>query len=204
MEHPTRETPLSTPPTQRRETRVAATLRSADFQQHGALDMVMPLVIDELRQIARRQLAKERDRFTLQTTDLVHEAYLRLIGDAGVTAQGRAYFCAAAARAMRQILVDAARRRNTLKRGEGVAPLSLEADAGSVDAFGLELLDLDQALGALEQLDPRAARIIECRFFAGMTVDDTALALGCSPRTVKSGWALARAWLYNTLRGADA
>jgi len=163
------------------------------------LDQLVPLIYDELRAMARRQLGREHERHTLQTTDLVHEAYLRLAGDDAVTQHGRAYFYAAAARAMRQVLVDAARRRNALKRRSGTAVVSLEESSG-VDAYGDELIALDTALGELEHRHPRHARTVECRFFGGMSVDDTAEALGVSPRTVKSDWALARAWLYDTLR----
>lgn len=163
------------------------------------LDALIAILFDDLRAMAHRQLAREHDRFTLQTTELVHEAYLRLAGNAAVAAQGRAYFYAAAARAMRQVLVDAARRRNAEKRGDGVVALSLDETTGTIDAFSHELLDLDRALLELERRNPRSARIVECRFFAGMSVDDTAEALVVSPRTVKSDWALARAWLHETL-----
>lgn len=163
------------------------------------LDALVPAVFDELREIARRQLAREQDRFTLQTTDLVHEAYLRLAGNGDVATQGRAYFYASASRAMRQVLVDAARRRKTDKRGAGERLLTLDAVGGTVDAFGEELLDLDRALRELELRNPRSARVVECRFFAGMTVEDTALALRISARTVKNDWTLARAWLQATL-----
>ena len=190
--------------TSRQAPPTAGTPLAVDPRGHSALDAMLPHVFDELRAIARRQLAREGDRFTLQTTELVHEAYLRLTGDDAVTAHGRAYFYAAAARAMRQVLVDAARRRIAIKRGAGDRALSLDDQTGVVDAFGYELIDLDDALRELEQRNPRSARVVECRFFAGMTVEDTACALGISARTVKSDWALARAWLYETLAGPDA
>lgn len=154
--------------------------------------------------MARRQLSRQHDRYTLQTTELVHEAYLRLAGDARVTQRGRAYFYAAAARAMRQVLVDAARRRNSVKRGSGAEALSLDEHVGTVDAYGDQLLDLDGALQELERRNARSARVVVCRFFGGMSVEDTAQALGVSPRSVKSDWALARAWLYDALRGGPA
>ena len=153
--------------------------------------------------MARRQLSREHERYTLQTTELVHEAYLRLMGDARVTHRGRAYFYAAAARAMRQVLVDAARKRNSAKRGSGVVALSLDEHVGTVDAYAHQLLDLDVALQELARRNSRSARVVECRFFGGMSVEDTAEALDISPRTVKSDWALARAWLYDTLRSAS-
>jgi len=170
----------------------------------GDLDELVPLIFDELRAMARRQLSRQHDRYTLQTTELVHEAYLRLVGDAGVTRRGRAYFYGSAARAMRQVLVDAARRRNSAKRGSGAVALSLDERTGDVDAYAHELLDLDAALQELERRQARHARVVECRFFGGMSVEDTADALGVSPRTVKSDWALARAWLYDALQPASA
>jgi RNA polymerase sigma factor (TIGR02999 family) len=170
----------------------------------GDLDELVPLIFDELRAMARRQLSRQQERYTLQTTELVNEAYLRLAGDAGVTRRGRAYFYGSAARAMRQVLVDAARRRNSAKRGSGAVALSLDEHAGDVDAYAHEVLDLDVALRELESRNPRHARVVECRFFGGMSVEDTAEALGISPRTVKSDWALARAWLYDTLQGESA
>lgn len=169
-----------------------------------SLDQLVPLLFDELRAVARRQLARDHGNVTLQTTDLVHEAYLRLAGDARATERGRAYFFAAAARAMRQVLVDAARRRNAAKRGAGAAAVSLDESIGSVDAYAGHLLDLDAALRVLEQRHPRHARTVECRFFGGMTVEDTASALGVSPRTVKADWAFARAWLFDVLRSEAA
>ena len=167
------------------------------------LDELMPLVFDELRRLAHRQLGREHHIQTLQTTDLVHEAYLRLARDAGVLEHGRAYFYAAAARAMRNILIDAARKRGAKKRGSGAVMLSFDEERAS-DAFGAELLELDEALERLALRNPRHARTVECRFFGGMSVADTATALGVSPRTVKSDWALARAWLYGELRGDAA
>jgi RNA polymerase sigma-70 factor, ECF subfamily len=170
----------------------------------GALDELVPAIFEELRVLARRQLSRQHDRFTLQTTELVHEAYLRLVGDDRVTQRGRAYFYAAAGRAMRQVLVDAARKRNSVKRGSGAIALSLDESVGTVDAYAHQLLDLDVAIQELERRNSRSARVVECRFFGGMSVEDTADALGVSPRTVKSDWALARAWLYDTLRSASA
>ncbi|MES3035596.1 MAG: ECF-type sigma factor [Gemmatimonadota bacterium] len=176
---------------------------SVPSRDHAAstsdLDALLPVVLAELRVLARRQLSAERAQQTLQTTDLVHEAYLRLAGSGDVAGRGRAYFFAAAARAMRQVLVDAARRRGAARRGGGVALVTLgEADA-SVDAYADELLALEQALAELEARDPRRARVVECRFFAGLSVEETAVALGVSPRTVKGDWAFARAWLADRL-----
>lgn len=182
----------------------AACPASTDAGALFPLDQLVPLIYNELRAMAHRQLGREHERHTLQTTDLVHEAYLRLAGDDAVTRHGRAYFYAAASRAMRQVLVDAARRRKANKRGAGAATLSLDEGIASVEAYGHELLELDDALRLLESRNPRHTRVVECRFFGGMSVEDTAVALEVSPRTVKSDWALARAWLYNELKGDAA
>jgi RNA polymerase sigma-70 factor, ECF subfamily len=181
--------------------RVTALLVTADSGDGGALDRLVPLLYDELRAMAHGQLARERRQRTLQTTGLVHEAYLRLADDSRVTRRGRAYFFAAAARAMRQVLVDRARRRNAAKRGGGAEEVSLDEEQVAVDDFVAELLDLDRALEQLAALNPRHARVVECRFFAGMSVEETAEALDVSPRTVKYDWALARAWLLDALDG---
>jgi RNA polymerase sigma factor (TIGR02999 family) len=165
------------------------------------LDALVPRIFDELRELARRQLSHEHDRFTLQTTELVHEAYLRLANDKRVTTKGRAYFYAAASRAMRQVLIEAARARGAVKRGEGARPIPLDDQIAAVDAYGDELIELDEALIELEKQHPRPAQVVECRFFGGMTVEDVAESLGVSPRTVKSDWAFARAWLYEFLHG---
>ena len=174
---------------------------SPDTSGLPPLDELVPQIFDELRDLARRELSREHDRFTLQTTDLVHEAYLRLATNQRVTSRGRPYFYAAASRAMRQVLIEAARRRGAAKRGAGAKLISLDDQAGAVDAYGDELVELDLALVELEKRNPRHARVVECRFFGGMTVEDVAEALGISPRTVKSDWAIARAWLYETLHG---
>lgn len=164
-----------------------------------ALDQLFPRVYDELRALARRRLANEQRHDSLQTTALVHEAYLRLVDDTRVTQRGRAYFFAAASRAMRQILVDRARRRLAVKRGEGAALTSLDENQAAVDAYAAELVELDDALGRLAERSPRHARVVELRYFAGLSVEQTAEVLGVSPRTVKSDWAMARAWLFSEL-----
>ena len=169
-----------------------------------SLELLVPVIFDELRAMAHRQLAREHGAISLQTTELVHEAYLRLAGNERITQLGRAYFYAAAARAMRQVLVDAARRRKASKRGAGVTLLSFDEHMASVEAYAHQLLGLDDALRRLDARNPRHARVVECRFFGGMSVEDTAEALGVSPRTVKSDWALARAWLYDELKGDAA
>jgi RNA polymerase sigma factor (TIGR02999 family) len=167
------------------------------------LDQLVPLVFRQLQALAHRQLARDPNNVTLQTTALVHEAYLKLVDDDRVTSRGRAYFFAAAARAMRQVLLDAARRRRSAKRGGG-APLSTLGgeQGGTVDAFADELLDLEDALEALGRRNPRQMRVVECRYFGDMSVPETAAALDVSERTVKADWAFARAWLYDALREA--
>lgn len=179
-------------------------LRTLESAESPALEQLVPHIYDELRRMAHRQLAREPRNPTLQTTELVHEAYLRLVDDDRVTRRGRAYFFAAAARAMRQVLIGAARRRNASKRGDGLPPLTLEEHHVAVDAYATDLLDLDEALTELESLNPRQVRVVECRFFGGLSVEETASALDVSARTIKSDWALARAWLYDALHGADA
>jgi RNA polymerase sigma factor (TIGR02999 family) len=165
------------------------------------MERLVPLLYEELCEVAHRHLARERPDHTLQTAALVHEAYLKLAGDSGIARRGRAYFFAAASRAMRQVLIDHARKRRADKRGGDADFVTLGDEAGQADAFTGELLDLDEALCALAEANPRHARVVECRFFGGMSVEDTAVALGVSPRTVKNDWALARAWLFEALRG---
>jgi RNA polymerase sigma-70 factor, ECF subfamily len=186
-----------------RRSTISALLDSAHTADGPALDRLVPLVYEELRAMAHRQLAGEHGNPTLHTTELVHEAYVRLVDDTRVTRRGRAYFFGAAARAMRQVLVDSARRRNAEKRGGGVAPVTLDEDVSAVDAYASELLDLDRALRALEERNPRHGRVVECRYFGGLSVEETAAALEVSPRTVKSDWALARAWLHAALSGSE-
>jgi RNA polymerase sigma factor (TIGR02999 family) len=159
------------------------------------------LFYDELRTLAHRQRAREGASATLLTTDLVHEAWLRLAHDPEVEARGRSYYFGAAAQAMRRVLVDAARRRGAAKRGGGAERVTLGDAAASVETCASELLDLDRALDALEAEHPRLARVVELRFFGGLPVEETARALGVSPRTVKGDWALARAWLHQALEG---
>jgi len=159
------------------------------------------LVYDELRVVARRQLRKGGD--SLQTTALVHETYLRLAADSRVSSRGRGYFFGAAARAMRQILVDHARRRSRVKRGAGAQAVTLKTGDAEVDGFASDVLDLNRALERLEALSPRQVQVVECRYFAGLSVEQTAETLEISPRTVKRDWGLARAWLYRELDSAS-
>jgi RNA polymerase sigma factor (TIGR02999 family) len=174
-------------------------IRTAEDGESTALDQLFPRVYDELRALARSRLADEQRHDSMQTTALVHEVYLRLVDDTRVTQRGRAYFFAAASRAMRQILVDRARQRLAAKRGEGVELVSLDQDRAAVDAYAAELVELDDALSRLARRSPRHARVVELRYFAGLSVEQTAEVLGVSPRTVKSDWAMARAWLFRKL-----
>ena len=174
-------------------------LQEVDSGDLPPLPELMALVYDELHEMAHWQLAREYRNATLQTTALVHEAYLRLVDNSKVTHQGRAYFFASAARAMRQVLVDAARRRSAAKRGGGAPLASIGWESDRVEAYASELLDLDRALEDLGRRNPRHMQVVECRFFGGMNVEDTAVALGVSARTIKADWALARAWLHQVL-----
>ena len=168
----------------------------------AALDRLIPLVYDELRVIASRYLAREGRKDVLQTTALVNEAYLKLVDQRDVDWQNRAHFFGIAARLMRRILVDNARRQLRGKRGGVAVRVPVEdrpiaAPDGPLDA--VETLALDHALGELERLDPDQGRIIELRFFGGLTVEETAAVLRISPATVKREWAIAKAWLYRAL-----
>lgn len=160
---------------------------------------LLPLVYDELRRMARGRLRLERGDFTLSTTELVHEAWLRLGDRDEVARRGRAYFFAAAARAMRRIVVDHARRRRRVKRGGGRVAVTLDDDLAVTDAGSVDLLELEEALQKLALVAPRPAQVVECRFFGGLNADDTAQALGVTSRTVHRDWAFARAWLHDHL-----
>jgi RNA polymerase sigma factor (TIGR02999 family) len=166
-----------------------------------ALDRLIPLVYDELRAIAGRYLSHESASHTLQSTALVHEAYVRLIGQRSVQWQNRAHFFGIAAQMMRRILVDHARRQHRDKRGGNAPKLSLdEAMGAAVPEPPFDLIALDDALTALALVDSRGARIIELRFFSGLTIEETAEVLDISAGTVKREWSAARAWLYREVR----
>ena len=177
-------------------TRLLGALRAGD---DAALDRLFPLVHDDLRTIAARLLRHEAPGHTLQPTDLVHEAYLRLAGGPSATPEDRAHFLAIAARAMRHLLVDHARRRRAAKRGGGASPVRITNEQVGVDLSFDELLALDDALERLGELDARLRQVVECRFFGGLTEPETAQALGVTTRTVQRDWARARAWLYSEL-----
>jgi RNA polymerase sigma-70 factor, ECF subfamily len=177
-------------------------IETAEAGDESALNELIPLVYDELRVLAHRRLSNERRQDSLQTTALVNEVYLKLVDDTRVTGRGRAYFFAAVSRAMRQILVDRARHRLAIKRGQGAEFVSLDEDQIAVDSYAAELVDLDDALKRLAERSPRHARVVELRYFAGLSVEQTADVLAVSARTVKSDWALARAWLLGEFGGA--
>jgi RNA polymerase sigma factor (TIGR02999 family) len=168
-----------------------------------ALDKLLPLVYDELRRVAHSFLRHERPDHTLQTTALVHEAYLKLIDQRSVNWQNRAHFFAISAKAMRRILLDNARRRTAVKRGSGGQKVSLEEVATlSTDASNESLIALDMALQQLEAIDVEQSRIVELRYFGGLTIEETAEVLKTSPSTVQREWTIARAWLYNAINGS--
>jgi len=184
--------------------RITAILLQADGAPSASppIDLLLPLVYDELREMAGRRLRREGRDLTLSPTELVHEAYLRL-GDTGsVSARGRAYFFAAAAQAMRRIIVDHARRRGRSKRGGGERPVTLDDAVALVDSPEVDVLDLEPGLVQLATIAERAARVVECRFYGGLSVDDTAAALGVTTRTVNRDWQFARAFLHDHLKRA--
>jgi len=170
-----------------------------------ALEALMPLVYGELHRLASRYLSRERPGHTLQSTALVHEAYLRLIGQRDVRWQNRSHFFGVAAQMIRRILVDHARAHQAAKRGAGAVKLSLdEALAASENQPDLDLLALDDALNRLAEIDPQQGRIVELRYFAGLSIEETAEVLHISPATVKRDWVMAKAWLFREITGAAA
>jgi RNA polymerase sigma factor (TIGR02999 family) len=187
----------------REVTRLLEAWRGGDA---GALEALIPLVYRELRQIAGRYLARERSGHALQSTALVHEAFLKLVDQKRIDWQNRAHFYGVAAQLMRRILVDQARHDHRQKRGGSAIAVSLTEGADEVAApapavHPVDALALDRALGRLEQLDPTQARIVELRFFAGLSIEETASVLDVSSGTIKREWAVARAWLYRELEG---
>ena len=171
--------------------------------EEQALDQLAPLVHRELREMARRILAGERRDGRLQPTELVHESYLRLLEWQTVQWQNRAHFFATTARMMRRVLVDAARARQSAKRGADAQVAELDPDSLAAPASPVDLAALGEALDALAAIEPRASQVVEMRFFGGFTVEETAEALAISPRTVVNDWNTARAWLFSRLSGGD-
>lgn len=184
-------------PTGRRVTRILE--GAAGLSRAQVLEQLAPVVYDELRTLAAAQLRRERPDHSLQPTALVHEAYLRMRGDDRVLWEDRRHFFRAAARAMRRILIEHARRRGRQKRGGGRVRVSANALAAPTWDDPDHLLALDEALRRLEGQDPRSAEVVQLRYFGGLSVRETAEALGMSERTVKREWAFARAWLRNAL-----
>lgn len=166
----------------------------------AALDELLPLVYNELRRVARARLRDEPDGHTLQATALVNEAYVRLVDLNQLSVTDRTHFFAIAARLMRQILVDHARRKRSEKRGGGAAPVTLDADVAAAPALGVDILDMDRALEELAALDERLSQVVELKYFVGLTLEETAEALHVSHATVERDWAVAKAWLHQRLR----
>ncbi|RPI25331.1 MAG: sigma-70 family RNA polymerase sigma factor [Acidobacteria bacterium] len=165
----------------------------------AALQDLVPLVYAELHRLARHYLSAEPAGHILQTTALINEAYLKLVDSRGTQWQNRSHFFGISARLMRRILVDLARERNSLKRGGGARPVSITTGVAVVRAPEEDILAVDQALGALAQVDERKGRVVELRFFGGLDEKETAAALGVSPETVRRDWRLAKAWLLRWL-----
>jgi RNA polymerase sigma factor (TIGR02999 family) len=173
----------------------------ASHGDRGALDALMPVVYRELRRLAARYLARERKGHSIQATGLVHEAYLRLFKNKGLRWQNRPHFMAIAAHSMREILVERARARDALKRGGARERVTLDDAIAPLSETPIDVLALNEALDRLAALDEQQARIVELRFFGGLTVEEAADVLGVSPATVKRGWTAARAWLYREITG---
>jgi RNA polymerase sigma factor (TIGR02999 family) len=165
-----------------------------------AMEQLLPVVYDELRKLARRYLKRERPGHTLQSTALVHEAYLRMVDQRDISWQGRAHFFGIAAQMMRRILVDHARSRDAAKRGAGACKLTLDEGLLAPAERDINLVALDEALETLAKLDPQQGRIVELRFFAGLSIEDTAEVLKISPATVKRDWAMAKAFLTRQIK----
>ena len=166
-----------------------------------ALDRLLPIVYDELRRQAARYLRRERVGHTLQTTALIHEAYLRLVDQKNVQWQNRAQFYGIAAQLMRRILVDHARTKKRAKRGGSGIRVSLVEAAAVTKSQDLDVVAVDEALRRLEKIDEQQSKIVELRFFSGLTVEETAEVLNISPATVKRDWSMARAWLHREMTG---
>jgi len=167
----------------------------------GALDRLVVLVYPELRRLARRQLARRRPGNSLESAGLANEVYLRLVRAGGVACENRAHFLALCAQVMRRVVVDYARARASTKRGGGVTRVSIEETLLPAPGRGVGLVELDEALEALGRMDPRKCRLVELRYFGGLTIDEAAMVLRVSPGTAKRDWLLAKAWLLAHLSG---
>jgi RNA polymerase sigma-70 factor (ECF subfamily) len=183
---------------------VTGLLRAWSEGDQAALEKLMPVVYAELHHLAKRYMGREQVGHTLQTSALVNEAYLRLIDAHDVHWQNRTHFFAVSAQIMRRILVDFARARQNLKRGGGAGRVTLDDALVVTPESGTDLLALDEALGRLAALNQRQARVVELRYFGGLSEKEVAQVLGVAPRTVRNDWSLARAWLYKELsRGGE-
>jgi RNA polymerase sigma factor (TIGR02999 family) len=178
---------------------VTALLRAYRAGDRAAFDQLVPLVYQDLRRLARRQMRRTPLARTLDTTGLVHEAWMKLADQPGTAFQDRGHFLAVAARAMRQVVIDYARRKLARKRGAGAAPVELKDDHASVQDHAEWLLMVDQALTRLGGVSARLVQVVECRYFAGLSEEETAEALGVSLRTAQREWLRARAWLRESL-----
>jgi RNA polymerase sigma factor (TIGR02999 family) len=174
-------------------------LRSVHEGRKECTDELFPLVYDELRRIAVHRLAGEKPGQTLQPTALVHEAYLNLIQPADEDWKGRRHFFGAAAEAMRRIMIQSARRKQTLKRGGGQVRVESDPDQLAFEPLSVDLIDLNDALDELEAIDPESAELVKLKYFVGLTLDEVASVLGVSPRKVDRLWAFTKAWLYRRL-----
>ena len=180
---------------------MTALLESWSNGDPDALQRLMPLVYDELHRLARNYLRRERPDHTLQSTALVHEAYMRMVNQKTVQWQNRAHFFGVAAQSIRHILVDYARSYQTAKRGSGAHKLALDEADRVTKGLDIDLIALDDALNGLSALDPQQGRIVELRFFGGLSIEETAAVLKISPATVKRDWLMAKVWLYQNLSG---
>ena len=185
-------------------TQVTQILKDLARGERHAPDDLLPLIYHELRRLARSRMARERPGQTLQATALVHEAYLRLVGDVDLKWDSRGHFFAAAAEAMRRIMIDRARRRGRLRHGGELARATFD-EAAVADLAGPAegLADLDEALTRLETQDEKMARVVKLRYFAGLTIAETAAAMGMAPRTVTRLWSAARVWLLQDIDGGE-
>lgn len=182
---------------------VTLLLKELTDGDENAPEVLLPLVYDELKRLAGGYMRNERDGHTLQATALVHEAYIRLVDWKSTGWQNRAHFFAVAAQMMRQILVDHARQNRAEKRGSGVPRLALDDAVSFAAENDIDLFALDEALTRLEKFDERQCRIIELRFFGGLTIEETSEVMKLSPATIKNEWTMARTWLYNQLKTSN-
>jgi RNA polymerase sigma factor (TIGR02999 family) len=186
---------------QHSSTQITRLLKDWSAGNSTALEELMPIIYDELRSLAAHYLRRERIDHTLQPTALVHEAYFRLVDQQAVQWQNRAHFFGVAAQMMRRILIDHAKSHGRAKRGGGRQKVDLDQAVALTAEQAGELLALDEALATLGQFDARKGKIVELRYFGGLSVEETAEVLGISPNTVMRDWAMAKAWLYNQIKG---